>query len=105
MLFADPFVVDLLVASLMALLLTMLSADPFAEDRLDASLVAALLTMLFADPFAVDRLVASLVAALLTASSYLHRFVLAENEEGTVWSDRRSRLENCVAQKRREYED
>jgi hypothetical protein len=55
----------------------MLFADPFAVDRLVASLVAALLTMLSADPFAVDRLDASLVAALLTASSYLRRFVLA----------------------------
>ena len=25
---------------------------------------------------------------------------LAENEEGTVWSERRARLDNCVTQKR-----
>jgi hypothetical protein len=27
---------------------------------------------------------------------------LAENEEGTVWSERRARLDNCVTQKRRD---
>ena len=30
---------------------------------------------------------------------------IAENEEGTVWSERRVRLVDCVVQKRRAYED
>ena len=29
---------------------------------------------------------------------------IAENEEGTVWSEPRARLFYCVVQKRREYE-
>ena len=29
----------------------------------------------------------------------------AENEDGTVWSERSVKLANCVALKRREYED
>ncbi len=29
---------------------------------------------------------------------------IAENEEGTVWSEQRARLFYCVVQKRREYE-